>query len=221
MQEFNCLINIPKGGDTMKLKQNGEVVSCTLINRINNIENGGLKDLRSKYCNKITERGVDMKYLVGTITVSDRAYKGEYSEDLGTKALSEYFTNTDKYVLGKQYIVADEEDMLLEKLKLLVDDKHSLILTTGGTGLTKRDITSKVIKSFIDKEATGISTYVITESTKLTKFACLSNPVIGIKDSSLIISLPGSPKAIKENLTILEPILPHALNQIAEKKDFH
>jgi molybdenum cofactor synthesis domain-containing protein len=222
MQEFNCLLKVPRGSDKMTLLKKESVISCYLINSISNINNAKLVCLQEKYKKEILNKEKSLKnYLVGTITISDRAYKGQYEEDKGTKALLNYFKSLEGFTLGTQTIVPDEETLLLEKLNELTKTNHNLIITTGGTGLTKRDITSKVVRSFIDKEATGLESFIIAESAKLTKFASLSNPVIGVKDNSLIITLPGNPKAIAENLNILESIIPHALNQVTSTPDFH
>lgn len=162
------------------------------------------------------------KFKVGTIVISDRASKGEYKVDEGTRCLKGYFeNNNDKYTLEVHTIIPDEEESIMTVYRNYMEKKLDLIITSGGTGLSPRDVTTITTKKFIDKEATGIETLILTESLKITKFASLSNPVVGIKSNTLIVTLPGSPKAIAENLSILEQILPHALNQIKNTEDFH
>ena len=161
------------------------------------------------------------KFTVSSITLSDRASQGLYEEDKSTKTIFDYYTKNSFYNLISQIVIPDDKNKLIESFDKLVSLNCDLILTTGGTGLSPRDITSEVTKKYIDKEATGLSSLLMFESLKFTKFACLSNPVVGVKKNSLIINLPGSPKAIIENLSIIEAVLPHALNQINKSIDFH
>jgi molybdenum cofactor synthesis domain-containing protein len=224
MQEFNCLIVVPKGSvDTLSSLKRNDFVECMLIYGVNTIDGEMFKKIQSRYLlQNVKTTESTKRYTVSTITVSDRAYNGEYKVDEGTATLKNYFQNKkEHFELCEQFVVSDDSEQLISTLDEIIFMKHNLIITTGGTGLTKRDITSKTIKQYIDKEATGISTYIINESTKITPFACLSSPAVGIKNNTLIITLPGSPKAILENLTILEPILSHALNQVVSTIDFH
>ena len=164
------------------------------------------------------------KFSMGYIIVSDRASKGEYKDESGP-ALEDFFANLydhKSYDLKEKIVIPDEKDQIEKMLIDLVDNKKlDLIFTSGGTGLTNRDVTPEATLNILDKEATGISNYIMNESLKITKMACLSRAVAGIRKNTLIINLPGSPKAVKENLNILHPILKHALNQICQEKDFH
>jgi molybdopterin adenylyltransferase len=229
MQDFNCLVCLPRGDNNkqkiLALKDSVECIliklfsSCPPLNEVTSLSINKPESQNKKLDNEEKEKKI---FTVGTITISDRAYKGEYEKDLSTETLKIYYeNNNNSYKLLNQILIPDEESHILNSLEQLVNEGYDLIITSGGTGLTQRDITTKIVRSFIDKEATGIESYILTESLKITKFACLSNPVVGVKGKTLIITLPGSHKAIKENLTILENIISHALNQTSNIKDFH
>jgi len=104
--------------------------------------------------------------------------------------------------------VPDELKEISAKLVIWADDLHlSLILTTGGTGFSPRDITPEATKSVIEREAPGLSLAMIKGSLDITPLAMLSRPVCGIRKRSLIINLPGSPKAVQECLQMIAPSL--------------
>jgi len=237
-KDFNCLVLLPKAGEILKKLSLNMSVDVLLIEN-QKFQQFKILDKSTKQkifaCsnqNYLENKNMSsnqniIKYTVTSITISDRAYKGEYTKDNSTEELRNYFSKKPNenskfsYELIKKIVIPDDKEELLKVLKESVESCSNLIVTSGGTGLTKRDITNEVVKNFIDKEATGISTYILSESIKITKFACLSNPIIGVKGNSLIVTLPGSPKAIKENLSILESIFTPALNQISNIRDFH
>jgi molybdenum cofactor synthesis domain-containing protein len=92
--------------------------------------------------------------------------------------------------------------------------KADLILTTGGTGLSPRDVTPDATLEVIDKEVPGFSEAMRAESLKKTPHAMISRAITGIRGSSLIVNLPGSPKSVRENLSVILPALPHALSKL-------
>lgn len=119
------------------------------------------------------------------------------------------------YTIKKYILLKDDIISLKENLTLFVNDKDvDLIITTGGTGLSPRDITPETTKEVIDKEIPGIMEYLRHQSMVFTKRAVLSRGVAGICNKTLIINLPGSPKAVKEYTDELWDIIPHALNTI-------
>ena len=108
-----------------------------------------------------------------------------------------------------------KEREIIEALKKSADQlKADLILTTGGTGLSPRDVTPDATLKVIDKEVPGFAEAMRAESLKKTPHAMISRAIVGIRGSSLIVNLPGSPKSVRENLSVILPALPHALSKL-------
>ncbi|MFH1001934.1 MAG: molybdopterin adenylyltransferase [bacterium] len=147
---------------------------------------------------------------VGILTISDKGSKGE-REDLSGKVIEEVVKKINGEVKYYQ-IIPDEKDIIQAELIKAVDKLHlDLILTTGGTGLAKRDVTPEATLEVIEKEVSGISEIIRSESFKKTNRAILSRGVAGIRKESLIINLPGSPKGVRESLEIILEALPHGI----------
>ena len=144
------------------------------------------------------------------ITLSDKGYKGEREDVSGpllVKALKEKGYQVEEYK-----ILPDEKELLKNELINLADRRDiSLVLTTGGTGFSHRDVTPEATKEVIERDAPGISEAIRYESLKFTPKAMLSRGVSGIRNKSLIINLPGSPKAVKESLDVFIDVVDHAL----------
>lgn len=151
-----------------------------------------------------------MTFEVGVLTVSDRASSGDYQDQSGP-LIADIVARKLAWPVTKQSIVSDEIDEISELLKAWSDAGLNLILTTGGTGFAQRDVTPEATLSVITKETPGISQALRLESLKITRHAMLSRAVSGIRKQTLIINLPGSPRAVKENLEVLVPVLPHAI----------
>ena len=147
---------------------------------------------------------------VGILTISDKGSRGE-REDLSGKVIEEMVKKINGEV--KYYkIIPDEKEMIQEELIKTVDNLNlDLILTTGGTGLGKRDVTPEATLAIIEKEIPGISEIIRVKSFKKTNRAILSRGVAGIRKESLIINLPGSPKGVRESLGIVLEALPHGI----------
>lgn len=150
---------------------------------------------------------------VGILTISDKGARGE-REDQSGKVIEEIVKKIEGEV--KYYrIIPDEKEIIQDELVKAVDKLHlDLILTTGGTGLGKRDVTPEATLAVIEKEVPGISEIIRSESFKKTNRAILSRGVAGIRKKSLIINLPGSPKGVKESLEIILKALPHGIEII-------
>ena len=147
---------------------------------------------------------------VGILTISDKGSRGE-REDLSGKVIEEIVKKINGEVKYYQ-IIPDEKDIIQEELIKAVDKLHlDLILTTGGTGLAKRDVTPEATLAIIEKEVPGISEIIRSESFKKTNRAILSRGMAGIRKESLIINLPGSPKGVRESLEIILEALPHGI----------
>ncbi|MBH8599619.1 MULTISPECIES: molybdopterin adenylyltransferase [unclassified Thermoactinomyces] len=154
-----------------------------------------------------------MHVKVGIVTVSDRSAKGE-QEDASGELLKRLCP---KWDIVAYRIIPDEQDQIEETLKTLADKTGChLILTTGGTGFAPRDVTPEATKSVIDKEAPGLCEAMRAATLKFTKYAILSRAVAGIRNQTLIINLPGSPKGVEQCFAVIEDILPHALALISE-----
>ena len=151
--------------------------------------------------------------LFGIICVSDRCSKGACQDKSGP-LIKELVSPLGKV---KEYIVVPDEKEEIEKaLIYLCDDvKADVVLTTGGTGFAPRDITPEATKAVIEKDAPGIAEAIRMKSLQITPKAMLSRAVSGIRKRSLIINLPGSPKAVGESLEFILPVLPHAVEVLS------
>lgn len=146
---------------------------------------------------------------VGIITVSDRSSKG-IREDLSGPEIKKW-AESRGYSVAEIKIVPDELDDIKKAIIDLADLKINLIFTTGGTGFAPRDVTPEATKAVIEKEVPGIPEVMRAMSLKVTDRAMLSRAAAGIRSGSLIINLPGSPKAVRENLGFIENALTHAV----------
>ncbi len=152
-------------------------------------------------------------FSVGILTISDKGSRGE-REDLSGPEIGEIISELPAKVEAYD-IIPDEEERITQKLIDYVDQKNlDLILTTGGTGLSPRDVTPEATRKVLDKEIPGIAEAMRAEGMKLTPMAMLSRATSGIRCRSLIVNLPGSPRAVRENLIVILPVLKHALEKI-------
>ncbi len=150
---------------------------------------------------------------IGLLTVSDRASRGEY-EDLGGPAMQAWFDKA----LSSEWeavarIVPDEQDQVEAALKALADDEGCcLIVTTGGTGPARRDITPEATEAVCDKILDGFGEQMRAVSLKFVPTAILSRQIAGIRGQSLIINLPGKPSAIDDCLNAVFPAAPYCID---------
>jgi len=145
----------------------------------------------------------------GVIVSSDSCYNGT-QQDLSGKAIVEYMQNRG-YELSRIVILPDERDMLANEMKKFVEEEVPLVLTTGGTGFSKRDVTPEATKDVIEREAMGIVEAMRMKSLEITNRAMLSRAVAGIANNTLIINMPGSKKAVLESLDIIIDAVEHGL----------
>jgi len=150
---------------------------------------------------------------IGIINVSDRASQGVY-EDIPGK---EVIRLLNEYLISEwetEYaIVPDEKDQISAKLIQMTDEqKCCLIITTGGTGPAKRDVTPEATEAVCDKMMPGFGEAMRAESLKIVPTAILSRQAAGLRNQTLIINLPGKPKAIKECLDVVFPAIPYCID---------
>src|SRR5689334_15481530 len=147
------------------------------------------------------------------ITVSDACSRGE-REDTSGAALVQLLTDAGAQIV-KSRILSDDLDELVQTLKACAEREDvNLIITTGGTGLGPRDNTPEATREVIEREAPGIAEAIRAESLKVTPMAMISRAVCGVRNATLIINLPGSPKAVRESFAVIEPVLSHAVDLI-------
>jgi molybdopterin adenylyltransferase len=149
------------------------------------------------------------------LTVSDRSSRGERPDTSGP-ALAEVVRQAG-WQLVDTAIVPDEVPTISQQLAGWADSgRVDLILTTGGTGFAPRDVTPEATLAVVDRLTPGLAEAMRAESFKITPHAMLSRSVAGIRKRTLIINLPGSPKGAVENLGVILPILPHAIELLQE-----
>lgn len=155
---------------------------------------------------------------VAVITASDRAAEGVYEDESG-KLLQEIFTKSGAKIISYE-VVKDEEELIFNAVKKLLSaqEKPQLIVTTGGTGISKRDVTPEILQKICQKILPGIGELLRINGAKFTPHSWSSRSVAGVVDDVLIISLPGNPKAVQESCDCLLPLLPHLVATIAGKK---
>ncbi len=145
------------------------------------------------------------------LTLSDKGAKGE-REDLAGPLIREMLSAIGATVEYYE-VIPDEKGLIKEKLTDY-SKKVDLVLTTGGTGLSPRDVTPEATQEIIDKEIPGIAEAMRSAGSNKTKRAMLSRAVAGVRGNALIINLPGSPKAVKEGLEAIMDVIPHAIEKI-------
>jgi molybdopterin adenylyltransferase len=151
-----------------------------------------------------------MALRIGVVTISDRSYRGE-REDSSGPALIEVI-KSQGWEPVQTAVIPDELSMIRDLLASWADSlRFDIILTTGGTGFSRRDVTPEGTRSIIDRDAPGLAEAMRAASLQKNPHAMLSRAVAGMRGATLIINLPGSPKGAIENLQAVLPVLPHAV----------
>ena len=154
------------------------------------------------------------------ITASDACSRGE-REDKSGELLVELLTGIGARIVAKE-ILSDDLEPLADKLREYADRPDvNVVVTTGGTGFGPRDNTPEATLRAIEREAPGLAEAMRIQTLKNTPMAMISRGVSGIRSGALIINLPGSPKAVRENFKVIEPVLSHAIALLAGERDGH
>ena len=147
------------------------------------------------------------------ITLSDKGSKGEREDESG-RTIREMVSAIGADVRHYE-VLPDERPLIAAALARLADSGEiDLILTTGGTGVAPRDVTPEATREVIDRELPGMAEAMRAESLKKTPHAMISRAVAGIRKQTLLVNLPGSPRAVRENLAVILPALTHAIEKI-------
>ena len=156
------------------------------------------------------------KLTVGILTMSDsRAMGSGIADESG--AIIKKIVELERYEVVAYNLISDDFDAIKSNLIQLSDEGLHLVLTTGGTGLSPRDNTPEATKAVLDKEVPGISEAMRAYSLRITPRALLSRGISGIRKQTLIINLPGSPKAVRENLEYILPQLQHGIEILRQE----
>jgi len=156
---------------------------------------------------------IQEKYTFGVLTLSDKGSRGEREDTSGAYIKETLIENG--YELQSYTVIPDQKKLIVETLIELIDERNiTLIVTTGGTGVSPTDLTPEAMDEVLEKEIPGMAEAMRAASLLKTPRAMLSRGRVGIRGESMIINLPGSLKAARENLEVVLPVIPHALEKI-------
>lgn len=157
----------------------------------------------------------NVRFNVALIVLSDRAASGERADEC-IPLMKERLAGV--YTIVRERVIADDPAALQAEIIELADSRAAdCILTSGGTGLAPRDRTPQATAAVIDYEVPGIAEAIRAASLLKTKTAMLSRALAGVRDRTLIVNLPGNPRAVGETLDVFLPVLPHALELLADR----
>ena len=149
-------------------------------------------------------------FTAAVVTLSDKGFRGEREDRSG--AAAERILKENSYMVLERVLLPDDREMIEKELLRLSDERHAdLIITTGGTGFSQRDVTPEATMAVATRNAPGIAEYIRSESFKITSRAMLSRAVSVIRNNTLIINLPGSEKAVTECMQMIMEPLQHGL----------
>lgn len=156
---------------------------------------------------------MEKEFSAGVLTISDKGSEGKRRDESGETASG--ILKGEGFSILRKKIVPDNRRQIAETLVEWIDtDGLSLIVTSGGTGLSPSDVTPQAMEEIIEYQVPGMAEAMRAASLKKTPHAMISRAMVGVRRSCLIINLPGSPRGVKENLSVLLPALHHALSKL-------
>jgi molybdopterin adenylyltransferase len=157
---------------------------------------------------------------IAILTISDACSRGERKDESGEVIAS--WVSGRKSTLAARTLVPDENLEIIRALtRWCDDDEADLVITTGGTGLAPRDVTPEATRTVIEREAPGIAEELRRHGMASTKYSMISRGVAGVRNKTLIVNLPGSPKAVEDGLKVIEQIADHAVKLIRSEPTSH
>jgi molybdopterin adenylyltransferase len=156
-------------------------------------------------------------FSAGVLTISDKGYRGERIDESGPVA-QQCIKRLAGFQIMKYEIVPDEKDVIEDKLKDWIDNVGlDLIITSGGTGLSPRDVTPEATLAVVDRVIPGLTEMMRMETKSKSPTSVLSRAIAGSRGKSLIVNLPGSPGGVRECMEVILPVIPHAVETLAGK----
>lgn len=160
-------------------------------------------------------------FSLGILTISTSGHQGKRREDTSGMAIRRILSPP-TYREERYEIVPDEREVIEDRFRTWADEEgFDLIVSTGGTGLSPTDVTPEACLAVIDREVPGMAETMRAETLSKTPMAMISRYVVGIRKGTLIVTLPGSPKAVEECLEVILPVLPHAMEMLKEADHSH